>query len=119
MSEEFEQSVDTSYSPFWPLLILLVGLLVWAGYQDYAVNNQRALCDKQLEAATPMLTQAQNVTTRYKSLIEDLIQTSQKDTAAQDIVKAAIQAGLIHVQQKDTNSTANPAPPAASSDSAK
>jgi hypothetical protein len=120
MSDEFESSIDTSYSAFWPLLILLVGMLGWAGYQDWSVNSQRSFCDKQLQAAQPTITQAQNVTTRYKALMEDLIQTAQKDTAAADIVKAAISAGLIHVQPKDTNAAAGtPPPPTDGTDAAK
>jgi predicted negative regulator of RcsB-dependent stress response len=111
MSEDFDLNTETKYSAFWPLLILLIALLIWTGYQDWAMNKQRSVASQQLEAATPTINQAQNVEARYKALMEDLIQTSQKDPAAADIVKAAIQAGLIRIQNKDTNATTNPAPP--------
>jgi hypothetical protein len=47
--------------------------------------------------------------------MKDLVETSAKDPAAAQIVKDAIAAGLIHVQQPagGTNSAATPAAPPA------
>jgi hypothetical protein len=115
MSEEFDQSPE-NFSPFWPLLILAVGLLLWSGYQVYATNSQRVVYDKQFQAAIPTITEAQNVSTRYVALMKDLVETSAKDPAAATIVKDAIQAGLIHVQPNAGGTNAAAAtPPAAAS----
>jgi hypothetical protein len=115
MSDEFDQDTEHTYSSFWPLFIVVVGLFLWSGYQVYATNSQRVVYDKQFEAAVPTITQAQNLSTRYVSLMKDLVETSAKDPAAAQIVKDAIAAGLIHVQQPagGTNSAATPAAPPA------
>jgi cytoskeletal protein RodZ len=111
MSDEYEQSSETHYSAFWPLCILLIGLLVWSGYQVWSTNKQRSVNEQQFQAAYPTIKEAQDVSTRYVALMKDLVETAQKDPAAADIVKAAIAANLIHVQPKDTNS-ASATPPA-------
>jgi len=112
MSDEFDHNPENNYSSFWPLLILLIGLFLWSGYQVYATNSQRNVYDKQFQSALPTITEAQNVSTRYVALMKDLVETSAKDPAAADIVKAAIAAGLIHVQPNATNSAGTPAEPA-------
>jgi hypothetical protein len=111
MSDEFDHNTENNYSSFWPLLLLLIGLFLWSGYQVYATNSQRNVYDKQFQAALPTITEAQNVSTRYVALMKDLVETSAKDPAAADIVKAAIAAGLIHVQPNATNSAGTPAEP--------
>jgi hypothetical protein len=113
MSDEFDHNPEHSYSPFWPLVILISGLLLWSLYQVYATNSQRIVFEKQFQAALPTITEAQNVSTRYVALMKDLVETSAKDQAAAQIVKDAIQAGLIHVQPNanGTNSVATPAAP--------
>ena len=116
MSDEFESTHETSYSPFWPLLVLVLGLLAWSGYQVFATNSQRVVYDKQFQSAMPTITEAQNVSTRYVAMMKDLVATAQKDAAAADIVRAAITSGMIHVQPNSTNApdaSATP-PPAAS-----
>ncbi len=112
MSDEFEPSTENSFSPFWPLLILITGLFVWAAYQVYATNSQRIVFEKQFQSAVPTITEAQNVSTRYVALMKDLVETSAKDPAAAQIVKDAIAANLIHVQPNATNSAGAPAVPA-------
>ena len=112
MSDEFDPVPETHYSPFWPLLILVVGLFIWSGYQVYAANSQRNVYTRQVQSALPAIGEAQTISNRYVALMQDLVATSQKDPAAADIVKAAIQAGLIHVKPKDTNGVTNPAAPA-------
>jgi len=116
MSEEFDHNPEiNTYSSFWPLLILTIGLLIWSGYQVYATNSQRSAYDKQFQAAIPTINEAQNIGTRYVALMKDLVQTAQKDSAAAQIVKDAIQAGLIHVNPPAGNTNATPvgsAPPA-------
>ena len=111
MSEEFEQVPENTYSSFWPLLILVSGLFLWSAYQVYAVNSQRSIYDKQFQAAIPTINEAQGVSTRYVALMKDLVQTSQKDAAAAQIVKDAIQLGWIHVQPNATNGASTPAAP--------
>jgi hypothetical protein len=113
MSDEFDPNPDNNYSPFWPLLILMIGLLGWSGYQVFATNSQRNVYDKQFQAEIPTITEAQNISTRYVALMKDLVETSAKNQAAAQIVKDAITAGLIHVQPNanGTNSTETPAAP--------
>jgi Tfp pilus assembly protein PilV len=111
MSDEFDHNPENNYSAFWPLLILTVGLLGWMGYQDYATNSQRSVYDKQFQAAIPTINEAQNVSTRYVSLMKDLVQTAQKDTYAAQIVKDAIKANMIQVHPNATNSDTTPAEP--------
>jgi len=119
MSEEFENNTETTYSSFWPLIILVTGLFIWFGLQDYLLNNQRSAYEKQFhdQQFLNVVGQADNVSTRYVSLMKDLVETSAKDEAAAKIVKDAIAAGLIHVQPNanGTNSAAAPAAPADSS----
>jgi predicted negative regulator of RcsB-dependent stress response len=111
MSDEFESAPEQSYSAFWPLLILMLGIFGWTVYQVYATNSQRNVYDRQFQQALPTITEAQNVSNRYVALMKDLVETAQKDPAAADIVKAAIQSGMIHVQPNATNGTATPAEP--------
>ena len=111
MSDEFDHNPENNYSSFWPLFILLIGLFLWSCYQVYATNSQRNFYDKQFQSALPTITEAQNVSTRYVALMKDLVETSAKDPAAATIVKAAIAAGLIHVQPNATNSDGTPAEP--------
>lgn len=119
MSEEFDNqsSEDSSYSVFWPSLILLIGLLIWSGYHVWAQNSQRIVYNTQFQQAIPTINQAQAVQKRYVDLMKDLIQTSAKDSAAAGIVKEAEAAGLLRQQapaaSTDTNSTSTPAAPAA------
>jgi hypothetical protein len=96
------------------LLILIVGLFIWFAAQDYQLNNQRAAFSRQFQDPQFQATvsEANNISGRYVALMKDLVETSQKDQAAADIVKAAIAAGLIHVQPNATNSAATPAAPA-------
>lgn len=119
MSDEFEPTPEQHYSAFWPVLILLIGIFIWTTYQVYATNSQRNVYDRQFQAALPTITEAQNVSNRYVALMKDLVETAQKDPAAADIVKAAIQSGMIHVQPNATNSAGAPAAPATPDASAK
>jgi hypothetical protein len=111
MSDEFESSSEPTFSVFWPLAILLSGLLIWSAYQVYATNSQRVVYDQQFQKALPTITEAQNVSTRYVALMKDLVETSAKDQAAAQIVKDAIQANLIHVQPNANGTNAAPAAP--------
>ena len=110
MSEDFEPSSNENFSSFWPLLIVLIGLLIWSGYQVYATNSQRRVYDQQFQSAMPTIQEAQNVSTRYVALMKDLVETSQKNPAAAQIVKDAIAANLIHVQPNATNAPTATAP---------
>jgi len=116
MSDEYDPIPDNSYSPFWPLLIIVTGLLIWFAVQDYELNGQRSAYNKQFEDKQFQATiaEAQNIETRYVALMKDLVQTAQKegkDSVAAKIVNDAIQGGLIHIQQNATNSAGTPAEP--------
>lgn len=120
MSEEYDNS-NQAPSIFWPFLILLLGLIIWFGYQDFAVNAQRSVFRKQLDDATPVFNAAQNWQGRYNAMMKDLIATSSKSqnaaAIAKEAVQAGVQSGLIRIQQNSTNGTANPAAPAADASS--
>jgi Tfp pilus assembly protein PilE len=90
MSEEFETVETTdepSYSAFWPVLILVIGLLLWSGYQAYGAYVQSTNLTKALVAAQPTVQTAQNVQAKLYSVAQDLLQTSAKDNNAAQIVK--------------------------------
>ena len=111
MSDEFDHNPENNYSTFWPLLILMIGLLIWSGYQVFAANSQRDLYAKQFQTAIPTITERPERINRYVALMKDLVETSAKDPVAAQIVKDAIQAGLIHVQPNATNAAGTPAAP--------
>jgi hypothetical protein len=109
MSDEFDNDEDNDYSSFWPLLILVSGLLIWFAFQDYELNFQRSAYDKQFQSELTTISEAQTIENKYVALMNDLYQTSAKDPVAAQIVKDAIQAGWVHVQPNAANSTATPA----------
>jgi hypothetical protein len=114
MSDEFDHNPENNYSIFWPLLILVSGLFLWSAYQVYATNTQRSVYDKQFQASIPTITKAQEVSTRYVTLMKDLVETAQKegkDSVAAKIVNDAIKANLIQVQPNATNAPGTPAAP--------
>ncbi len=126
MSEEYVNETFPSYSPFWPLTILLAGFIIWVGFQDYQLNNQRSAFNQQFQAAIPTIQAAQNWQGRYNAMMQDLIQVGGKDpyaaTIAKEAVQAGIQAGLIRVNQQQpgsagtsTNGVTTPAAPDSSS----
>lgn len=106
MSDEFENETE-NFSSFYPLLILIIGLLLWLGYQDFEANSVRARYNEQFQAAIPTIKAAQGISTRYVALMKDLAETSAKDPAAAQIVKDAIKAGLIRVNQSAGTNTAS------------
>src|ERR1700722_5298586 len=114
MSDEFDTNPDGRFTSFIPLTIVLSGLIVWFGFQDYGLNNQRRIYNAQIQNAMPSYNQAVAYASRYKALLKDLIETAQKDPASAAIVKEAMQAGWIAFQPgaNGTNSTASPAEPA-------
>ncbi len=85
--EEYEEVYE--YSPFWPLLILLVGLTLWAGYQLYAMNTQRMSIVAEYQQLAPNLEPAQTIQKRFYAFCQDLYQSSAKDQYAAQIVKEA------------------------------
>jgi predicted negative regulator of RcsB-dependent stress response len=115
MSDDFDSGAEPTFSPFYPLLILICGLLIWFGYQDYASNAMRSAGSRQFQAALPTITQAQAMQNRYVALMKDLAQTASKDPAAAQIVNDAVKAGWIRVQNNpapasaDTSTTSAPA----------
>jgi len=113
MSEEYDHDSTTTFSPFYPLLILLIGLIIWSGYQVFMANSQRSANAAQIQQAMPTIQQAQNIKDRYVALMKDLIETAAKDQQAAAIVKEATAAGLLRVQPPapgDTNAPAASAP---------
>jgi predicted negative regulator of RcsB-dependent stress response len=118
MSDEYDSSsVDSNnvyYSPFWPLAIVLAGFIIWLGYQIFTLNQQRSYANSQVEALTPTVQQAQMAQNRLISLLRDLAQTSSKDQYAAQILKEAVDAGLLHVTP---NANTNAAPATTTSNS--
>lgn len=93
MSDEYGNEENSSsrkrFSAFWPLFILTVGLLFWSSFQAYSSYRQNANLNAQIEAATPVVKQAQEVQNKLYALAQDLLQASAKDTYAAQIVKEA------------------------------
>ncbi len=110
MSEEYDSN-NVYYSPFWPLTIVLAGFIIWLAYQVIVLNQQRSALNAQFEQMTPTLQQAQMAQNRLISLLKDLAQTSSKDPYANQIMKEAVDAGLLRVAPNT-----NAAPAAASAD---
>ena len=113
MSHEYDEiEGEESFSAFWPLVVVLGGLLIWSGYQVFAINSQRALYSTQFQNALPAINNARNVESKYFALMKDLAQTSSKDPYAAQIVKEAIQAGWIHINKDDkTGGPSSSTPP--------
>jgi hypothetical protein len=108
MSEVYEEDHE-SYSPFWPLLVLIVGLLFWSGYQVYVAYIEKSNFDIELRNAGPAIAQAQKSEAQLFSLFQDLVQTSAKDANAAQIVKES------HMQLKEpAGSTTDGSTPASS-----
>jgi len=112
MSDEFDHSNEPRFSSFIPLAIALGAFIIWFLIQDYELNTQRSLLNRNIASAQPTVEEAVQVSQRYVALMKDLVKTAQTDPAADTIVKDAIKAGLIRVQPNATNGAANPAPPA-------
>ncbi len=92
MSDEYsheEDSTEEQFTAFWPLLILIVGLLLWSGFQAYFAYHQNANLNAELEAAAPTVKVAQEMQAKLYSLAQDLLQTGARDTYAAQIVKEA------------------------------
>jgi hypothetical protein len=102
MSDEFDHGSEHTYSTFWPLLIMVGGLLLWFAYQDYTVNKQRAFYKDQVEGAAKTIQTARDWQGRYEAILKDLNATGAHDPTSaaifKDAVQAGLQAGLIHVQ---------------------
>ena len=105
MSDEFDPNSESRFTSFIPLTIALSGFILWFLFQDYELNNQRSALNHNFQAAVPTISEAQQVSQRYVSLMRDLVKTAQTDDAAKSIVNDAIKAGLIRVQP---NATAAP-----------
>jgi hypothetical protein len=86
---EYQAPLVPVYSPFAPLLILLIGLILWSGYQMGLTYMQASELSAEFKAAQPEITAAQNLRTRLYSLAQDLVETAPKDPYAAQIVKEA------------------------------
>ena len=117
-TEEEVEALPVYFSPFWPLLILMVGFTLWLGYQDFELNAQRSALVAEFTEAGPTIESAEKLQARYNSMMKDLIDSSSKDSDIAAIAKvgvqAGIQAGLIHVKKSDTDT--NSSSPGSSSD---
>jgi hypothetical protein len=103
---------DEFHSPFWPLVIVFVGILLWNAFQYYQLITERSLLVQQTDSLAPAVTQAQGAQTRLVSFVTDLLQTSAKDPAAAKIVTDAKNAGFLTVNSgADTNSASSELPP--------
>jgi hypothetical protein len=98
MSDEFDPNSEPRFTSFIPLTIALSGFIIWFLFQDYGLNAQRSALNRNFQAALPTISEAQQVSQRYVSLMRDLVKTAQTDDAAKTIVNDAIKAGLIRVQ---------------------
>jgi hypothetical protein len=97
MSDEYvhESSAVTEipyapgYTSFWPLTILVVGLILWAGYQSIEAYTQGSSLLSELKSAQTTIDAAQTAQSRLYAFAQDLIETANKDQYAAQIVKEA------------------------------
>ncbi len=90
--DEFGETIEVSdqqFSAFWPMLILVVGLLFWSGFQSYSTFRQCSNFNSELENSGPTVKAAQDAQGKLSALAQDLLQTSAKDAYAAQIVKEA------------------------------
>jgi cytoskeletal protein RodZ len=85
--ETDETTAEVYYGPFWPLLIVIVAIIGWIGYQDWAVNQQRSALDQQFDSAKQAIGQAQGAKSKFIAVAQDLAQVSTKDTNAAAILR--------------------------------
>ena len=78
--------MEPSYSPFWPLYILVVCLGVWMGYQIVALNEERVSAEDKIHQIAPQADAALAAKKKLFSLAQDLSQTAAKDPGAAQIV---------------------------------
>lgn len=116
MSEEYDSN-NAYYSPFWPIMIVLIGFILWLSVQVVYLVEQQVTAKTELTKMGPTLQRANVAQTRLLALLKDLAQTSAKDPYAAQIMKEAENAGLIQVRPNNTNETASPAAPTTSADS--
>ena len=76
-----------AYSPFWPLLILIAGLVLWTGFEAYSNYSQNANLTAALNKMEPSINDAQKRNDRLIAFAQDLIQTADHDTYAAQVVK--------------------------------
>ena len=79
--------VEERYTSFWPLVIVLAGLIGWAGYQDVVSYQQGSALSKEFKDAQPVIKDAEDARQRLYSLAQDLVQTGAKDPYAAQIAK--------------------------------
>ena len=75
------------YNSFWPLLILLVGLTLWTGFQAYTNYSQGSYLNTAFDKAKSSINNSQKVHEQLLGFAQDLIQTADHDTYAAQIVK--------------------------------
>ena len=97
MSEQYVEEAEETFSPFWPLLVLIVGLIIWFGYQTYAAYTQSTAFATEFKNAQPTISAAQNAESKLFAVFQDLQQTAVKDQYAAQIVKES------HIQLKSPN----------------
>jgi hypothetical protein len=85
--EDSRYSDPPSYSPFWPLQILVVYLIAWVGYHVFTLNEDRLAVERQIQQVTPQAETAWNAQKRLLSLAQDIDNIAPKDAAAAQIVK--------------------------------
>jgi hypothetical protein len=111
MSDELP---ERSYSAFWPVLIILAAFVISYSIQLFEVISSRSSIVHQLDLDKPDVTvpNAEAVHQRFGKLVEDLVQTAQKDPNAALVVRQAIQAGILRVQRAPSNANSTNAAPA-------
>jgi hypothetical protein len=105
MPDEYgnEISTEPAYSAFWPVLILVVGLLFWSGYQAFNAYNAKTNLDREFQSAVPSLHAAQNAKDKLYAVAHDLIELSAKDPVAAQIVKQ----NQISIHSNDSGSSSS------------
>jgi predicted negative regulator of RcsB-dependent stress response len=116
MSDEYSNEEDSSgerFTSFWPLFILIGGLLLWSAFQGYSSYRQNSNLNAEIEAAAPTVKAAQEAQTKLYALAQDLLQTGTKDTYAAQIIKEAniqVRAPATNAPDASAPASSSPAP---------
>jgi len=91
MSEEYPADPYTlpggfRLDAFIPIVILSIGFTVLLGWEIYLTHSQIDDLDKAITRQLPQVTQAEKVTDGVSKLVTDLLEASQTDSGAKQIV---------------------------------
>ena len=80
-------STDKVYSPFWPLALLAISLIVVFGWNAYQASDQRSTLTRMLYQQEVLVVQGRQAEEKFKAMLDELVTLSRTDPEAAAIVK--------------------------------